>query len=142
MHSYLNNLIQPVNQRILRRHLDRATSIRPCVQVLLQLFLVQAEQLRQLVGISLGRLGLTIEDGSDSNFLTTDGFGELGESDLLGLFGGEEGMADGGEAGGEGGLDDVALACDVVDLECVQEVQCRWHTSRVATGLSNEPSIG
>jgi len=53
---------------------------------------------------------LAVEDRCDGNFLTTDGFGEFGKGDLLGFFGGEEGVADGGEAGGEGGLVVVELS--------------------------------
>ena len=117
IHTYLNNLIQSVNQRILRRHLHGPPSIGPCIQVLFQLFLVQTEQFGKLVGISLRRLGLAVENGCDGNFLATNSFGEFGKGNLLGFFGGEEGVADGGEAGGEGGLVAVELVWEVVELD-------------------------
>lgn len=58
---------------------------------------------------------MAVENGCNCDFLTTDGFGEFGEGDPLGFFCGEEGVADCGEAGGEGGLEGRRISMEEVD---------------------------
>ena len=61
--------------------------------------LIDLEDLRELFDI-LGRgLRLPIEDGSDGDFITADGFADVGESEIFLDFGVEEGLGLGREAG-------------------------------------------
>ena len=63
-----------------------------------------AQDRGQLLDILGGGLRLAVEDGGDGDFVTPDLLGDVGEGELLGGFGGEEGVGLDGEAVGEAGL--------------------------------------
>ena len=86
----LHNLIQPINQRFLGRHVHRTTPIRKATQLLLEQGLRNPQDRGELLDIFGGGLGLAVEDGRNGDFIATEVLGDLLEGQLPAGFGAEE----------------------------------------------------
>lgn len=100
----LDNLIQPVNQRLPRRHVHHLAPEGKAGQLLLQRAVLDFKDRRELFNVLGCSLRLAVEDGSDGDFIATELLSDVCEGELFSGFGGEEGVGLNGEAVGEGGL--------------------------------------
>jgi hypothetical protein len=102
----LHNLIQPVDQGLAGRHLERAAAVREVHDLgLTQLGLGDVEDLGELLDVLLVGGRVAVEHGGGGDFLAAEGLGDGFEGEVLGFFGGEEEGAVGGEFGGGGCLE-------------------------------------
>jgi len=102
----LHNLVQPVDQGFTRGHLERTAAVREVHDLgLAQLGLGDVEDLGQVLDVLLVGWGVAVEHGGGRDLLAAEGLGDGFEGEVLGLFGGEEEAAVGGEFGGGGCLE-------------------------------------
>ena len=101
----LDNLIQAINKWFLRRHFNRATSIREATQLVLQDRGRNIQQCGELLDILRRSLGLTVEDGGGGYFITADMVGNLFKAKLFGSLCLKEGFGGLGEVRMLGCLD-------------------------------------
>ena len=73
-------------------------------QLFLQLTSFDAQDRGQLFDVLGDGLRLTVENGGDGDFIAAELLGDVGEGELLGSFGGEEGVGLDRETVGEAGL--------------------------------------
>ncbi|CAG8647440.1 1932_t:CDS:2, partial [Scutellospora calospora] len=101
----LHNLIQPVNQRLTRRHFERAAAVREVHQLrLAQLGFGDVEDLGEVHEVLLRGGRVAVEHGGRGDFFAAEGLGDGFEGEVLGFFGGEEDAAVGGEEGSFNGI--------------------------------------
>ena len=100
----LHDLIQSIDQRLLRRHRHTLPAIGPPRELRGQSRVVDVEEFGQGGDVVGGSAGLAVEDGGDGDFIAAEGGGDGFEGEGFGGFGGEEGRGGGGEGGVGGGL--------------------------------------
>ena len=93
----LDNLIQAVNKWFFRRHFNRATSVRKAAQLLLKGRQRDFQHFGELLDIFWGSLGLAVEDGGSSYFITANVVGNFFKADTFFGFRFEEGFGGFGE---------------------------------------------
>lgn len=87
----LHNLVQPVDQGLLGRHLNGATAVREAAQLLFENLGRDIEELGEFPDVFWGGLGLAVEEGCCGDFIAADVLGDLLEAELLLGLGFEEG---------------------------------------------------
>ena len=100
----LDNLIQPVNQRLPRRHVHHVAPEGKAGQLLLQRAVLDIQDRGELFHVFGSSLRLAVKDGGDGDFIATELLGNVGEGELFGGFGGKEGVGLDREAVSETGL--------------------------------------
>ena len=83
----LYNFIEAVDQWLFRRHVHDLTTERVACQLLAELGLVHTQDVGELLSIFGCRLGLTVEDGSDSYLVAAKLFCYVFKCEVLGCFG-------------------------------------------------------
>ena len=100
----LHDLVQPVDQRLLGRHLDGLAAVGEPRELRLEGGMVDVEGLGELLDVLGGGSGLAVEESGDGDFVAAELLGEGFEGELFAGFGGEEGRGGAGEDRVLGGL--------------------------------------
>jgi hypothetical protein len=95
----LDDLVESVNQRLLWWHLHLASTVRVTRELRFKQRLIELEDLSQVLDILWRGFGLSVEEGCDSDFFTSEGFGNGFEREVPDLLSLEKRRRRGREAG-------------------------------------------
>lgn len=86
----LNDLVESVNHRLDGRHRTGAATVGEAHELRCEDFLLQAEDLRQLLNVFRRGRGLSVEDGRDGNLTAAEVLGKLFKGQVRVVLGGEQ----------------------------------------------------